>query len=126
MNGRFNWGVFYTHAENRLAVDLINNQNLQHMYAAQDSVLLPNGTIACYAATPAAYANCVPINPFGPMAVSWDAFHNIFQTTDFHQTNTLDDFGGSISGKVAEAWAGPITAALSAVLRINANDVTTH
>src|SRR3569833_54558 len=110
MNGRFNWGVFYTHAENRLAVDLINNQNLQHMYAAQDSVLLPNGTIACYAATQAAtaaaYANCVPINPFGPMAVSWDAFHYIFQTTDFHQTNTLDDFGGSISGKVAEAWAG--------------------
>jgi len=130
MNGRFNWGVFYTHAENRLAVDLINNQNLQHMYAAQDSVLLPNGTIACYAATQAAtaaaYANCVPINPFGPMAVSWDAFHYIFQTTDFHQTNTLDDFGGSISGKVAEAWAGPITAALSAEMRFNAYDVTSN
>ena len=26
MNGRFNWNLFYTHGENRLAVDLINNQ----------------------------------------------------------------------------------------------------
>src|SRR6185503_10482238 len=35
LNGRFSWDLFYTHGENRLAVDLINNQNLQKMYAAQ-------------------------------------------------------------------------------------------
>jgi outer membrane receptor protein involved in Fe transport len=130
MNGRFNWGLFYTHAENRLAVDLINNQNLQNMYAAEDAVRLPNGTIACYAATQAAtasrYADCVPINPFGPTAVNWDAFHYVFQTTAFHQTNILDDFGGSISGKVLDAWAGPISAALSAEMRFNAYDVTSN
>ncbi|HSS13863.1 MAG TPA: TonB-dependent receptor plug domain-containing protein, partial [Rhizomicrobium sp.] len=128
LNGRFNWNLFYTHGENRLAVDLVNNQNLQRMYAAQDAVQLPNGNIACYAATQAAsqYGNCVPINPFGPTAVSWDAFRYVFQTTDFHQTNTLDDMGGSISGKVLEAWAGPITAALSAEMRFNAYDVTSN
>src|ERR1700761_4459198 len=27
MNGRFGWSLFYTHGENRLAVDLVNNQN---------------------------------------------------------------------------------------------------
>jgi iron complex outermembrane receptor protein len=130
LNGRFNWNLFYTHAENRLAVDLINNQNLQHMYAAQDAVLTSSGKVACYAATQAAtaaaYANCVPINPFGPAAVSWDAFHYVFQTTDFHQTNTLDDFGGAISGKVLDAWAGPITAALSAEMRFNAYDIASN
>src|SRR6201996_5018627 len=26
LNGRFNWNLFYTHGENRLAVDLVNNQ----------------------------------------------------------------------------------------------------
>ena len=128
MDGRFNWGIFYTHAENRLAVDLVNNQNLQHMYAAEDAVQLPNGNIACYASTlgggiGAAYANCVPINPFGPTAVTWDAFRYMFQTTAFHQTNVLDDFGGSIAGKVLDAWAGPITAALSGEMRFNAYDV---
>jgi hypothetical protein len=130
MNGRFNWNLFYTHAENRLAVDLINNQNLQHMYAAQDAVLTPGGTVACYAATQAAtaarYSDCVPINPFGPTAVTWSAFNYMFQTTDFHQTNTLDDFGGGISGKVLDGWAGPITAAFSGEMRFNAYDVTSN
>ncbi len=131
LNGRFNWNLFYTHAENRLAVNLINNQNLQHMYAAQDAVRLPNGNVACYAATQAAtasqYADCVPINPFGPTAVTWDAFHYMFQTTNFHQTNTLDDFGGAISGEVFDGWgAGPITAALSAEMRFNEYDVNAN
>ena len=56
MDGRFAWNLFYTHGENRLAVDLINNQNLQHMYASEDAVLTPSGTVACYAATQAATA----------------------------------------------------------------------
>ena len=131
MNGRFAWDLFYTHSSNRLAVDLINNQNLQKMYAAQDAVKLPNGNVACYAATQAAtaaaYANCVPINPFGPTAVSWNAFRYMFETTQFIQTNTLDDFGGAISGEVYDGWgAGPITAALSAEMRFNAYDVVSN
>ncbi len=131
LNGRFNWNLFYTHGENRLAVDLINNQNLQHMYASEDAVLLPNGTVGCYAATEggataAQYAGCVPINPFGPTAVSRSAFQYDFQTTDFHETNTLNDMGGSISGKALDDWAGPITAALSGEARFNAYDVGTN
>jgi outer membrane receptor protein involved in Fe transport len=131
MNGRFNWNAYYTHGENRLAVNLVNNQNLQKMYAAQDAVQLSNGNVACYAATQAAtaarYANCVPINPFGPTAISQSAFNYVFETTGFHQTNTLDDFGGGISGEVFEGWgAGPITAALSAEMRFNAYDVTSN
>ena len=128
MNGRFAWNLFYTHAENRVQVDLINNQNLQRMYAAQDAVQLPNGNVACYAATQAAtaaaYANCVPINPFGPTAISQSAFKYVFQTTAFHETDTLDNFGGAISGNVFDGWgAGPITAALSGEMRFNAYDV---
>jgi iron complex outermembrane receptor protein len=128
MNGRFNWNLFYTHGENRLAVDLVNNQNLQNMYASQDAVLLPNGTVGCYASTEggaigAEYANCVPINPFGANSVSQSAFKYDFQTTDFHETNTLNNLGGSVSGKVLDDWAGPITAALSGEARFNDYDV---
>lgn len=128
MNGRFGWNLFYTHSENRLQVDLVNNQNLQRMYAAQDAVQLPNGNVACYAATQAAtaaqYANCVPINPFGPTAISQSAFNYVFQTTTFHETDTLDNFGGAISGNVFDGWgAGPITAALSGEMRFNSYDV---
>jgi outer membrane receptor protein involved in Fe transport len=128
MDGRFAWNLFYTHAENRLQVDLVNNQNLQHMYAAQDAVQLPNGNVACYAATQAAtkaqYANCVPINPFGPTAISQSAFNYMFETTAFHETDTLDNFGGAISGDVFSGWgAGAITAALSGEMRFNAYDI---
>jgi outer membrane receptor protein involved in Fe transport len=130
MNGRFNWDLFYTHGENRLAVDLINNQNLQHMYASEDAVQLANGTVACYAATQAAtaaaYANCVPINPFGANSVSQSAFKYDFQETNFHETNTLDNVGGGISGKVLDDWAGPITAALSGEARFNAYDINSN
>jgi iron complex outermembrane receptor protein len=131
LDGRFNWNLFYTHGENRLAVDLVNNQNLQHMYASEDAVLTPAGTAACYAATEAAtaaaYANCVPINPFGLSGVSQSAFKYDFQTTTFHQTNTLDNFGGDIAGKIFEGWgAGPITAAFSGEMRFNAYDVQSN
>ena len=127
LNGRFAWNLFYSHGENRLAVDLINNQNLQHMYASEDAVLTSNGTVACYAATQpataAAYANCVPINPFGANSVSQSAFKYDFQETNFHETNTLNNVGGGISGKVLDGWAGPITAALSGEARFNAYDI---
>jgi outer membrane receptor protein involved in Fe transport len=130
MNGRLAWNLFYTHGENRLAVDLINNQNLQHMYAAEDAVKLPNGNVACYAATQAAtatqYADCVPIDPFGPTAVTPGAFNYVFQTTDFHETNVLNDMGGEISGKMLDDWAGPVTAALSGEARFNAYDIGTN
>src|SRR5471032_1483915 len=130
LNGRFAWDLFYTHGENRLAVDLINNQNLQHMYASEDAVLTPSGTVACYAATQAAtaaaYANCVPINPFGTGSVSQSAFKYDFQETNFHETNTLNNIGGSISGKVLDDWAGPITAALSGEARFNAYDISSN
>ena len=97
------------------------------MYASEDAVLTSSGTVACYAATQAAtaaqYANCVPINPFGANSVSSSAFKYDFQTTDFHETNTLNDLGGQISGKVLDAWAGPITAALSGEARFSDYDV---
>ena len=128
MNGRFNWNLFYSHGENRLTVDLVNNQNLQNMYAAEDAVFTPSGTVACYAATQAAtaakYANCVPFNAFGINSVSQSAFKYVFQTTAFHENNTLDNLGGGISGTVLDDWAGPITAALSGEARFNSYDIT--
>ena len=100
------------------------------MHAAEDAVQTSSGTVACYAttqqATAAQYANCVPFNAFGPTAPSQSALNYIFQTTAFHQTNTLDDMGGAISGNVLETWAGPVTAALSAEMRVNAYDVNSN
>jgi len=130
MGGRFNWNLFYTHGENRLAVDLINNQNYQKLYAASDAVLNAAGNVVCYAATQAAtaaaYADCVPVNPFGPTAVTRSAFNYFAEDTTFRATNVLDNLGGSIAGEVFEGWAGPIRAALSAETRWNDYAVVTN
>ena len=130
MDGRFSWNLFYQHGENRLALDLVNNQNYQKLYAASDAVLNASGQAVCYAATQAAtaaaYASCVPINPFGPTAVTRTAFNYFAETTNNHQSNILDNVGAAVSGTVFEGWAGPIKAALSSEARFNDYTVTTN
>ncbi|MDB5733920.1 MAG: hypothetical protein JWN16_557 [Alphaproteobacteria bacterium] len=130
LEGRAAWNLFYTHGENRLAVDLVNNQNYEKLFAASDAVVGAGGAIQCYAATQAAtaaaYAGCVPINPFGPTALTRGAFSYFAEETVFHQTNMLDNLGGSLSGRVINGWAGPVTAALSVEARWNDYGVTTN
>jgi outer membrane receptor protein involved in Fe transport len=123
LGDRFNWELFYTHGENRLRSNSLNNSNYQRQFAALDAVAAPDGTIKCYAATQAAtaakYAGCVPMNPFGPTALTPAAFAWFTGTTAFKMTNILEDVGGSVSGKAFEDWAGPVNVALSAEARWN-------
>ena len=131
--GDYSWDLFYTHGENRQAVDNLNNSNYQKQFAASDAVLNAQGQVVCYATTPAAgaaanaaYAGCVPINPFGPTSVTQSAYAYITGTTFFHLTNILDDVGGSISGTAFDGWAGPVKFALSAEMRWNDYTVTSN
>jgi iron complex outermembrane recepter protein len=124
--GRFDWDLYYSHGENRQAVDNLNNSNYQKQFAASDAVINSSGQVACYATTPAAgaaanatYADCVPINPFGPTAITQAAYKYITATTYYHMVNILDDLGGSVSGPLLDNWAGPIKGALSAEYRAN-------
>ncbi len=143
--GNYSWDLYYTHGENRQAVDNLNNSNYQRQFAASDAVLNASGQVVCYATTPAAGAaanaiygppaagvaatpfnNCVPINPFGPTSISQSAFAYMTGTTVYHATNILDDLGASISGTVIDDWAGPVKAALSGEGRFNQYAVTSN
>ncbi|HET7086236.1 MAG TPA: TonB-dependent receptor [Rhizomicrobium sp.] len=143
--GNFSWDLFYTHGENRQAVDNLNNSNYQRQFAASDAVLNASGQVVCYATTPAAgaaanaiygppapgaaatpYNNCVPLNPFGPTSISQSAYAYMTGTTFYHMTNTLDDVGGSISGTAFDGWAGPIKFALSGEARWNGYTVNSN
>jgi outer membrane receptor protein involved in Fe transport len=77
-----------------------------------------NGQIVCHAAlVNAAYANCVPLNLFGPTASSQAAFNYIRQDTRFSATYLMDDVTASLSGAPINDWAGPIDMAVSAEWR---------
>ena len=122
--GSYNWDIYYTHGENRLTEDYPGNQDAGKLLAAEDAVTNAAGQVVCYATTPAAgaavnaaYAGCVPINPFGPKTVGSTAFEWYTATTNFHQINMIDDLGGSISGDIFDLPAGPLKAAISGEAR---------
>lgn len=120
--GRFNWTFNYTHGSTTQTLESLNNQNFTHLLASLDAVNTPNG-VKCYAATQAAtaaaFANCVPINPFGAGSVTRDALNWITQTTFYRATNTLDNVSASIAGTLLDGWAGPIKGAVAAEARWN-------
>jgi outer membrane receptor protein involved in Fe transport len=78
--------------------------------------------VVCYSSTlaPAIAAKnpgCVPMNPFGPNALSAEAYKYWTGDTYFITTNTLDDVSGSISGNIFDLWAGPVKGAISGEMR---------
>lgn len=117
--GSFDWDLFYTHGENRLSEVTLNNTNYQNLYAASDAVTGPSGNIICNVqntSSASAYAGCVPIDPFGP-TLTQAAYNYIRSTTYYDLTNTMDNFGGSITGDVFDLPAGPVKAAVSGEAR---------
>ncbi len=119
----YNWELYYSHGNSETEVDTLNNSNYQKQFAAADAVTGPDGKVHCYAelqaATHGQYAGCVPINPFGPTALTQDAFNYFTGTTWWKMTNVLDDFEGSISGTAFNTWAGPVSFAVSGEWRFN-------
>jgi iron complex outermembrane recepter protein len=111
------WTLDYTHGDSRLTTILQNNLNYQKLSAALDAVVGSNGTPVCYAATQAAtaaaYANCVPLNVFGPGAASQGAISYIFDTTRSVATTHQDDVTASIAKSPFSTWAGSVQTALS-------------
>ncbi len=115
--GAYDWNLAYTRGQTRLSTLLINNVNNQKLSAALDAVAGSNGSPVCYAATQAAtasaYANCVPLNLFGPTSASAAAIDYILDDTLYVAHTTQDDLTGDISGSPFSTWAGEVKVALS-------------
>jgi len=123
------WNLSYTHGESRLEISDPNNQNNQRMYAAQDAVLGPNGSVICYVSTTpyaSRYPGCILMNPFGPSAMSSAQYQYFLQRSQAVFSNVLDDVGGGISGNVFDLPAGPVKAALSAEARWSSYEVLSN
>jgi iron complex outermembrane receptor protein len=116
--GRFNWNVVYVYGFAKLETVLNNNIDYQRLSAATDAVRNASGQIVCYAATvSSAYADCVPLNLFGPTSASAAALDYVFADTNYVARTRQDDVVADISGDLFDGWAGPIRAALSAEWR---------
>ncbi|MBV9549977.1 MAG: TonB-dependent receptor, partial [Alphaproteobacteria bacterium] len=103
------------------------NINLPRLYAAMDAVKDGSGNIVCNVTltNPGLYPGCVPINMFGvnptPAMLGY-----IEEVTRFKADTVMDDLGASISGPIANLWAGPVQAALSGEVRKTRLDVVSN
>jgi iron complex outermembrane recepter protein len=120
MFNKYAWNVFYTHGVNHQKMDNPRNQNNTKMYAAQDAVLNAAGNPVCYVSTTSyssLYPGCVPMNPFGPTALTTSQYNYFTEDTNFIISTGMDDFGGGVSGELFNLPAGPVSAALSSEYR---------
>ena len=117
--GQYTWKLSYDRQDSVTDADDPNNLSNARLYASMNAVVNPaNGQIVCHAAlVNAAYANCVPLNLFGPTASSQAAFNYIRQDTRSSTTYLMDDVTASIAGAPLNDWAGPIDMAVSAEWR---------
>ena len=123
--GNFAWDAHYTHGETRLSTSGINNGNNQFHDAAQDAVIDPTThSLVCWNETSAAiaqfgrlYPGCVPINTFGNNVTTDQQFAYWSRTTNFRETNIMDDIAADISGEVFQLPAGPVKVALAGEMR---------
>lgn len=118
----YDWQFHYTHGESQLHETSPDTLNYQRLYAAMDSVIDPaTGQAVCRATlTPAgaaAYAGCIPFDPFGPNADNPTAFNWVTDDMNYKTINIMDDAGANIAGTLFNDWAGPVHTALDAEYR---------
>jgi iron complex outermembrane receptor protein len=126
--GRFDWNVYFGRGQSDQTVTSLNNVNFQKQYASMDAVRTADGSIKCYAATQAAtaarYADCVPLNAFGPTAITQAMEDYWAIDTTYRLTNRMDNVGAAISGTLFDGWAGPIVAGISGETRWDKFSIT--
>ncbi len=131
LEGKFgdgwDWGVAYTHAQTKLDSTIGNVVDNQRLAAALDAVVNPaNGQTVCNASlTNAAYADCAPLNVFGPTSASQAAIDYVLEDRHLEAHTKMTDLVANISGSPFDTWAGPVNVALSAEWRTLAYSATT-
>jgi len=107
------WDTYYERGRTTFRLDYRNNILLDRLYRAADAVVSPNGTVVCQSAlvNPAAYGDCVPLNPFGAnsaSAAALDYIHgNGIQPRNYNIMRQ-QTVAANINGEPFSSWAGPI------------------
>jgi outer membrane receptor protein involved in Fe transport len=117
----YKWEVSYTRSG--AIEDVINNwtYNNGRLFAAEDAVADPSNpnNVVCNVtiSNPGLYPGCVPINLFGPNAITQAASDYIREIMNFRSHIHTDDVVADITGAPFSTWAGPVNMALSAEWR---------
>lgn len=113
--GEFDWSTVASYSIAELNTVIENNPNRQNLFAALDAVRDPaTGEIVCNASlADPAYADCVPLNVFGPTAQSSRALAYVAPRTSYVADTKLLNFSAQVTGSPVSLPAGEVTVALS-------------
>lgn len=113
------WNIDYSHGVSQLNTTIHNDVNRQKLGYALDAVTNGTGQIVCNVTitNPGLADSCVPINVFGPTAVSPAAADYITDDVNFRATTIQDDVTAGVSGNLFSTWAGDVASALTAEYR---------
>ncbi len=130
----WSWDAHYEHGRTAFKVVYRDQINLERLYRATDVVAGANGQAVCYSATvnPAAYGNCVPLNPMGANSASAEALAYIHGGGIPLNYNVMvqDNATASINGTPFATWAGDVSVAAGVEWRklqgLTASDAISH
>lgn len=111
--GRFKWGADANWGHTGIDDTLHGNINYQRLAAALDVVAGPSGPV-CYASqVNTAYANCQPLNIFGPTASNAAAVSYVESNTHYKPEFESYEANAHIGGDLFTLPAGPLAVSLS-------------
>lgn len=112
LSNGWNWDVYYEQGRTAFRLDYERQISLSRLYRALDAVQAPDGTIVCASALAnPAYADCVPLNPFGPGSASRAALDYIQPANQPWNYNIMRQkvIAASINGDLFQNWAGTVS-----------------
>ena len=117
--GQFAWNIDYSHGVSKLNTYIRNDVNRQRLAYSLDAVRNAAGQIVCNItiSNPGLADNCVPINVFGPTAVTPEAARYITDDVNFRSKTVQDDVTAGVNGKLFSTWAGEVRSAITAEYR---------
>lgn len=133
LGGSWHYDAHYSYGENHFRSDFTNNFSPAYWNLAVDAVTNPaNGKIVCRSTLPSAPANplatgCVPVNIFGPNAVSSSqpGALDYVNRSDYNAVLYKQHAAGvNVRGEPFSTWAAPVAIAFGGEYRKESENLT--
>ena len=124
--GGWSWDAHVTYTQSLYYNQSANNRIQTNFFNAVDAVAnpaaggvagVPAGQPVCRSTLTAPTNGCVPINVFGPGAISQSGLNYYRGTSYVRDGDNQFNFGGNLRGDLFSTWAGPISAAIGGEYR---------
>jgi outer membrane receptor protein involved in Fe transport len=118
-SGNWSFGAYGGYGQTNGKYDIINNIDIQRLYAAADAVRSPGGQIVCRVTitNPGLFPGCVPINLFGNGSPSAAAAAYVKRNLPYSPTIQQEVGHAYLRGEPFSTWAGPVAIAVGADYR---------